>query len=80
MNWTTNITARLLPAGALFSLLALAADIPQSLPAGFLEQLPALMQIPDEEYEALLHFVAQEQNQPSPAPTDTRREEDNHAD
>lgn len=46
-----------MPPVALFSLLALAADIPDVLPAGFLEQLPVMMQMRDEEYEALLTFL-----------------------
>ena len=60
MNWIKRSTVKLAAAGALFSLLVFAADIPEALPAGFLEQLPALMQMRDEEYEALLRFIQQE--------------------
>ena len=60
MNWITRTTLRLAPIGALFSLLVFAADIPDALPAGFLEQLPTLLQMRDDEYEALLQFVEQE--------------------
>ncbi len=59
MNWITHNASRLVLPAALFSLLVLAADIPDALPAGFLEQLPTLLQMRDDEYEALLQFMQQ---------------------
>ncbi len=71
MNWIRRNTARLLPLAALFSLLVLAADIPDALPAGFLEQLPTLLQMRDDEYEALLQFMQQnETSDAAPASPD----------
>ncbi len=42
---------------AMFSLLVFAADIPEAVPAGFLEQLPVMLEMRNNEYEALLEFV-----------------------
>jgi len=80
MNWIKPSRVKLAAAAALFSLLVFAADIPEALPAGFLEQLPALMQMRDEEYEALLRFIQQEPvpgTAPGDAPTAQENTDDN---
>ena len=55
-----KITPKLLFGSALVSLLVLAAEIPDALPAGFLEQLPVMMEMDEAEYEAFLVFSEQE--------------------
>ncbi len=55
-----NINPKFLFASVLVSLLVMAAEIPDALPAGFLEQLPVMMKMDEAEYGAFLVFSEQE--------------------
>ena len=46
--------------GMLISLLVFAAEIPDALPSGFLEQLPVMMEMDEQEYAAFLAFSQQD--------------------
>ncbi|HHJ35128.1 MAG TPA: hypothetical protein ENJ87_05125 [Gammaproteobacteria bacterium] len=55
-----KIARKLLLGSSLVSLLVFAAEIPDALPAGFLEQLPLMMEMDADEYAAFLEFNRQD--------------------
>ncbi len=60
MNRKITIIRKLLTGSSLVSLLVFATEIPEALPAGFLEQLPVMMAMDADEYAAFLEFSRQQ--------------------
>lgn len=55
-----KIIPKLLFGSMLVSLLVLATEIPDALPSGFLEQLPIMLEMNEDEYAAFLVFSQSE--------------------